>query len=181
MQGGIDTANRRDVRHIAEVCGAQFPHCVTAGPRHRFQQRAHQCRHRRDSTRFLGRCMLQPVVLDLWAEAHPDAVTVRPHSALHRPLHEPGVGRPDRKREIPPLGLPGREGHQLVDRRQRPRRDRSTGLGNARSWRTLGARRQALTAAAALHHAAIKGFGWMMPFIPLIDQNCPPALTTMVG
>ena len=33
------------------------------------------------------------------------------------------------------------------------------------------ARRQARTAVAELHHAAITGFGWMMPFIPLIDQN----------
>jgi len=148
MPGGIDTANRgrNPSRPASEMyaislryVGRGSPLHVTAGPRHRFQQRALRCRHRRDCTRFLGRRMLQPVVLELWAEAHPDSVTVRPHSALHRPIHEPGVRRPDRKREIPPLGLPGREGHHLVGRRQRPRRDRSTVLGKAGPSRALGA------------------------------------------
>jgi len=154
MQGGIHTANRRreslpsgflagggwlsSARGRAKAQLRRRTR-VTAGPRHRFQQRALRCRHRRDSDRFLGLCMLQPVALELWAEAHPDSVTVRPHSALHRPLHEPGVRRPDRKRGIPPLGLPGREGHQVVDRRHRPRRDRSTDLGKAGPCRTLGA------------------------------------------
>src|ERR1700687_5784233 len=43
------------------------------------------------------------------------------------------------------------------------------------------ARGQVRTAVATRHHAAIKGPAWMIPFIPLMGQTCPPALTRMVG